>query len=262
MTLDPRFVGQEARDAVGIQLFVVVSAAAGLGLVVAGVRAGGWGTALVGGSLLAAAAQIRLSLFGRRRLDRRVRETWGPSGVEIRIGLRPHRPLSLLCTVPALMMMFGAGVLLFESSAGRVLMWVLLPLPLLLVPDCLRALAADGREVVLSPRTLTYRGWSYDIEVPWEDIERVGSDRLNPWVPAIRFDLHPTSAAQAARHTFVTWLDPKPRPDNFQIPVLAVDMPSDLMALARRMTAVPADARHRDLAEHGAAILSGQDRWA
>lgn len=258
MRIDPRFVGREARDAVGIQLLVLVSAAAGLAFVVAGVRVeGGRGPALLGGSMLAAAAHLRLSLFGRRRLGSRVRETWDASGLEIRVGLRPHRPLSLLCAVLGLAMMFGGGVFLFESAAGRVLMGVLVPLPLLLVPDCVRGLVADGRAVVLTPRTVTYRGWSYDIEVPWEDIERVGSDRSNPWVPAIRFDVRPAPTERAVVHKILAWLDPKPQPDNFQIPVLAVDMPAELMALAERLANVARHERAAQLREHGVPMLTG-----
>lgn len=259
MRLDPRFVGREVRDAIGVQLFVVVSAGAGLAIVVAGVRVGGgWGPVLLGGSMLVIAGHLRLSMFGRRRLGRRVRETWDASGLAIRIGLRPHRPLSLLCAALGMALMFGAGVFLVESAAGRVLMWVLVPLPLLLVPDCVRGLAADGREVVLTSRAITYRGWSYDIEVPWEDIERVSRTRSNPWVPAIRFALGPASTERAAVHTFVAWLDPKPQPDSFSIPVLAVDMPSELMALAQRMVSVADHERPGQLREHGVPVLTGR----
>ena len=58
-------------------------------------------------------------------------------------------------------------------------------------------------------------------------------------------------------HKILAWLDPKPQPDNFQIPVLAVDMPVELVALAKRMVSVPADQRHRQLREHGVPVLTG-----
>lgn len=257
MTIDPGFVGKEARDALGIQVFILLCTVAGIAFIVASLRADAWwGGLLTGGSLLAGAASFRLSLFGRRRLGRRVLETWGTDGVEIRIGLRPHRPLALLCTALALTMMFGGCLFVVESTAGRVLMWVLLPLPLLLVPDCVRGLLVRDRELVLTPRTLTYRGWSYDAEVPWEDIVRVGSDRSNPWVPSIRFDLSPTATARAVRHKILAWLDPPPQPDNVQIPVLAVDMPTELMALAQRMVSVAAPQRPSQLSEHGVSTLT------
>lgn len=260
MRIDPRFVGREARDAIGIPLFVLVSILGGLAFVVAGVRTGAWGALLPGGFLLTGAASFRLSLFGRRRLDRRVRETWGSDGVEIRIGLRPHRPLALLCTALSLVMMFGGCLFLVESLAGRVLMSVLLPLPLLLVPDSLRGLLASGREVVLTPRTLTYRGWSYDAEVPWEDIAHVGSDRSNSWVPTIRFDLHPSATARAVRHKLLAWLDPPPQPDNVQIPILAVDMPAQLMALAGLLAHMTPPDRSVYLAHDGLASLTNELR--
>ncbi len=260
MMIDPGFVGKEARDALGIQLFILLCTVAGIAFIVASLRADAWwGGLLMGSALLVGAASFRLSLFGRRRLGRRVLETWGADGVEIRIGLRPHRPLALLCTALALTMMFGGCLFVVESTAGRVLMWVLLPLPLLLVPDCLSGLLARDRELVLTPRTLTYRGWSYDAEVPWEDIERVSSDRSNPWVPAIRFDLRPSSTERAVVHKLLAWLDPKPRPDNVQIPVLAVDMPIDLMALAQRMVSVADRHRAAELSEHGVRTLIGSD---
>lgn len=240
-----------------MQLFILVSIVGGLAFVIAGVRTGAWGALLLGGFFLTGAASFRLSMFGRRRLGKRVRETWDASGLAVRVGLRPHRPLALLCTALSMAMMFGAGVSLVESPEGTVLMWALLPLPLVLVPDCVRSLLADGREVVLTPRTVTYRGWSYDIEVPWQDIERVSSDRSNPWVPAIRFDVRPTSTERAVVHKFLAWLDPKPQPDNFQIPVLAVDMPADLMALATRMVSVADHHRAAQLSEHGVRTLIG-----
>ncbi|HEY0952456.1 PH domain-containing protein [Nocardioides sp.] len=239
-----------------MQLFIVVSTVAGLAFVVAAVRTGAWGALLLGGFFLTGAASFRLSMFGRRSLGKRVRETWDASGFAIRVGLRPHRPLALLCTALSTAMMFGTGVLLLESPEGKALMWVLLPLPLLLVPDSVRGLLATGREVVLTPRAIIYRGWSYDIEVPWEDIERVRSTRSNPWVPAIRFDLRPSSSERAVMHKFVAWLDPKPRPDNFQIPVLAVDMPWELVALAARMVCVQAHQRPAQLREHGMPTLT------
>ena len=256
MRIDPRFVGSEARDAVGMQLFILVSIVGGLAFVTASVRTGAWSALLLGGFFLTGAASFRLSMFGRRRLDKRVRETWDASGLAVRVGLRPHRPLALVCTALSRALMVGAGVSLVESPEGTVLMWVLLPLPLLLVPDCVRGLLAKEREVVLTASTVTYRGWSYDIAVPWEDIERVGSDRSNPWVPAIRFDLRPSSPERAVVHRFVAWLDPKPQPDNFQIPVLAVDMPTELMALARRMVGVAARQRPSQLSEHGVSTLT------
>ncbi|CAI9416557.1 hypothetical protein [Nocardioides sp. T2.26MG-1] len=256
MIVDPRFVGRDARDAVGVQLLVLVSAVAGLALVVAGVRIGGWGAVLGGGLLLTSAAHLRLSMFGRRRPGKRLRETWGPDGVELRVGLRPHRPLGLLCAALSLVMMFGTALFLVESSAGRVLLWVILPLPLLLVPDCVRGLLAGGREVILTPRALTYRGWSYDIEVPWEDIAYVGVDGLNPWVPSIRFDLRPTTTARAVRHKMVAWLDPKPQPDNFQIPVLAVDVPRQLQTLAGLLADMGPSDRSRFLARDGLTSLT------
>lgn len=249
------------RDRVFVSLMTLVAIGSGLALTFVGVRFDAWPIALGGGSLMTLGAYLYVVGFARRRPGRRVQTTTGSHGPEIWIGLRPHRPLSVLCLSFALAMMLGAAGGLIESPAGQVFMGVLLPLPLLLLPDAVRGLFARGRGFLLTPQVVTYRGWSYDVKVPWEDIAAAGIDESNPYLICIRVDLRPTTRVEAVRHKFLVWLEPKPQPDNFQVPVLALDQAAQLAALLGSQARFSVETRTAVLADHGVAIASGQDRW-
>lgn len=258
----PQEVGEAVHDRIFVRLLSLVAMAGGLALIIIGARFGAWPSVLSGGFFLTGGAYFHLVGFARRRPGRRVRTTTGPRGPEIWIGLRPHRPISVLCLSLSLAMMLGSAGWLIESPAGQVFIWILLPLPLLLLPDALRGLFARGRGFLLTPQVVTYRGWSYDVEVSWEDIAATGIDQSNPYLICVRVDLRPTARVQAVRHKLLVWLEPKPQPDNFQVPTLALDQPAQLAALLSSQSRFPVETRTAVLADHGAAIVSGQDRWA
>jgi hypothetical protein len=262
MSGGPQLVGQAARDRIFVRLFTLVTTAGGLAMIVAGALLGGWPSVLCGGFFLTAGAYFHVVVLARRRPGRRVEAAPGPAGVEIRIGLRPHRPLSLLCLSLSLAMMLGGAALVIESPLGQAFMWILLPLPLLLLPDAVRGLFAHGRGFLLTPQVVSYRGWSYDVDVPWEEIAGVGIDTSDPQLTCVRVDLRPGAHAQAVRHKLLIWVEPKPQPDNFQVPTLALDQPAQLAALLSSQSRVSVQTRSAVLAHHGVAIVSGQDRWA
>lgn len=240
-----------------LRLISVVSGAAGLACLGLGIYWRWWGSVLTSGFLCGVAAFFHLMHFVRPRADKRVRQELGPDGVRIRVGLRPQRPLALLSGEFSAVMLLAAGVVLDIPVWGQVAAGALAVLGLVVVPDSVRALLVGDRGVVLTPRTLTYRGWSYDFDVLWDEIILVSVDGSNPYLVCIRVDLLSEEVPPATRHRIVLGLEPPPQPAHVKIPWVAVDCPAQLAGLARRLSELPAELRHQHLAAHGLAIMTG-----
>lgn len=256
--------GEEAvvhRDPVSgldLRLYVAVGVVLGLAFLVAGLRTGTWPGVLLAGSLWGMAGYFHLVHYVRPRPDKRVGQELGPDGVRILMRLRPQRLLALLCLTVTMMMLFTAGLLLTESTLWRTCLVTLQVVTLVFAPDSVRGLVARDRGITLTPRGLTYRGWSFDAEVAWEEIVLISVDPSNVHLPCIRVDVLPVGGIRARRHRLLLWLEPPPQPGHIKIPTVAVDHPMQLIGLARHLVDLPAQLRHAYLAAHGLAVLTRQ----
>ena len=176
-------------------------------------------------------------------------------GVTFHVDLRPQLPLLMLSAGLGMVLFFGIAGLWSGSPVWLVLGGLLALMGLYVIPDAIRALTATGREAVLDATALTYRGYSYETRVVWDDIASVTFDTSNKRLPAMTFTLRPGRAVTSTRRRWLAHVEPPPKPDRFTIPGIVLDQPWGFLALCNGLAETPAERRAGYLERVGDTML-------
>jgi len=214
------------------------------------------------GVLWGTAAHLYFLYYSSRRRRRR-QPQWvvDADGSRLRIRLRRDLPLGLFGAAWVVLSLAAATPWL-DADSGRYagLGPLIIPLGLLLgtvaavaVADLLRMLARPDRALVLDEAGLTYRGFSYEIRIAWDQLsmcmrESLQSPRrtvgLRVWARADRRADRQVDRLEGVRRLrWMCHVEPPSQGASFAIPYLVLDDPEPVRRFVEEMILLPPDRR-------------------
>ncbi len=210
-----------------VLVLVVVGIAALVGLpIIGGVRGVVAGVAIAA-IVWAGAGVVHFSWLAAPRPEGRTKRVEVGGGAEFHVGLRPQLPLMILFVGAGLATFFGLIAVVLGSALWLIAGGAFALLGVVIVPDAIRALTASGREAVIDATGFTYRGYSYETRLAWDDIALADLDTSNKNRPTFAFLLRPGARLSWKKTRWIARLEPDPAPDRFYIPVIVFDEPME-----------------------------------
>jgi len=179
------------------------------------------------------------------------------TGGRVEIPLNGRTPLTMVLLGTSFALLFVVAVFAVGVGDGGLLFLPLVLLFAALVPDALRGLLRKPG-LVLTADGITYRGWTLDSRLAWDDVVSVGLDLTEPRRPRLLVAGRPDAASwEVTSHRLVLPLDRVPSGPRIVVLAGALDHPTRAEVLIRRLAASPAADRPGLLGPDGVAFLSG-----
>lgn len=175
----------------------------------------------------------------------------------LRVPLSPRTPLTMVLLGTTFALLLVVAVLAVGIGDGGLLFLPLVLLFAALVPDALRGLLRKPG-LVLTADGVSYRGWTVDSRLAWEDVVSVDLDVTEPRRPRLLVAGRPDAPSwEVSSHRLLLPLDRVPSAPRIVVLAGALDHPTRVEVLVRRLAASAAADRPGLLGPDGVAFLSG-----